>query len=62
MPASVLTLAALTLLAGEYGLITVVPDDSTALVALQAVTGFGAGLGAVTLLAASYLFGLLQKA
>ena len=62
VPSAVLTLGALTLLAGEYGLITVVPDDSTALVALQAVTGFAAGLGAVTLLAASYLFGLLQEA
>ena len=38
--------SALLLIAGEYELITVVPDDSTALVALQAVTGFAAGLGA----------------
>lgn len=62
VPSAVLTLGALSLLAGEYGLITVVPDDSTALVALQAVTGVVAGLGGVTLLAASYLFGLLQEA
>merc|ERR1719316_2605190 len=59
-PAILLTGGALALVAGEVGLIYLVPDDSTALVALQAATGVAAGAGAVTLLGASYLFGLLQ--
>lgn len=60
VPATVLVLAAGALVAGEFALIQVVPDDSSALVALQAATGAAAGLGAVVLLASSYLFGLLQ--
>ena len=57
---SVLSLGAVALLAGEVGLITVLPDDNTALVAVQAVTGVAAGAGALTLFAASALFGTLQ--
>lgn len=58
---SVLLLGAVALLVGEVGLITVVPDDNTALVALQAVTGVAAGAGAATLFGASALFGTLQS-
>ena len=57
---SVLVLGAVALLAGEVGLITVLPDDNTALVAVQAVTGVAAGAGAATLFGASALFGALQ--
>ncbi len=57
---SALLLGAVALLAGEVGLITVLPDDNTALVAVQAVTGVAAGAGALTLFAASALFGTLQ--
>merc|ERR1719258_176481 len=56
-----LVLLATVLLAGEVGLITVVPDDNTALIAVQALTGVAAGAAAVTLLRASYLFSLLQS-
>merc|ERR1719424_1410446 len=58
---SALLLGAVALLVGEVGLITVVPDDNTALVALQAVTGVAAGAGAATLFGASALFGTLQS-
>lgn len=51
---------AAALLIGELGLITVIPDDNAVLVGLQLVTGVAAGAGAVTLLATSYLFSLLQ--
>ena len=44
----------------EVGLITVVPDDNSALIAVQAITGLAAGLGATTLLGVSALFGALQ--
>ena len=44
----------------EAGLIFFVPDDSTALVALQAVSAAGVGLASVVLIATSYLFSLLQ--
>merc|ERR1712118_189522 len=54
---SALLLGAVALLVGEVGLITVLPDDNTALVAVQAVTGVAAGAGALTLFAASALFG-----
>ena len=57
---SALLLGAVALLVGEVGLITVLPDDNTALVAVQAVTGVAAGAGALTLFAASALFGTLQ--
>jgi len=60
VPAGNLGLAAFALLAGEAGLIAVVPDDSTALVAFQLLTGVAAGAGAVTLFATSSLFSLLQ--
>merc|ERR1719213_1158210 len=53
--------AGLALLAGEVGLIYVLPDDNTALVALQAVTGVAAGAASITLIAASSLFSLLQE-
>mmetsp|Transcript_71666 Transcript_71666/g.215379 ORF Transcript_71666/g.215379 Transcript_71666/m.215379 type:complete len:160 (-) Transcript_71666:459-938(-) len=57
---SVLLIAAAALLGGEVGLIAVVPDDVPALVALQVGTGVLAGAGAVTLVAVSSLFGVLQ--
>ena len=44
----------------EAGLIYLVPDDNTALVAVQAGTGLLAGAGALTLFATSSVFGLLQ--
>ena len=44
----------------ETTLITVVPDDNAALIAVQAVTGVAAGAGSVVLLASAYLFSLLQ--
>ena len=44
----------------EAGLIYAVPDDNTALVVLQALTGVAAGAGAVTLFGASALFSVLQ--
>ena len=44
----------------ELALIAAVPDDSTVLVALQAITGVAAGAGALTLFATAQLFGLLQ--
>merc|ERR1712187_310586 len=58
---SSLIIAAAALLGAEVGLIAVVPDDNAALVALQAITGVAAGAGAVTLVAVSQLFSLLQK-
>merc|ERR1712146_743472 len=60
VPAFTLSAAAAALLGGELALITVVPDDNVALLGFQAVTGVAAGAGAVTLLATSYLFSLLQ--
>ena len=60
MPANLLTFAAVALLGGEFALITAIPDDSTALIAVQLATGLAAGAGAVVLLATSFLFSLLQ--
>jgi len=57
----VLLTAGLALLAGEAGLIYLVPDDNVVFVALQAATGVAAGAASITLLGASYLFGLLQE-
>lgn len=57
---SALTLAAAALLGGELGLIALVPDDNSVLVGVQVATGVLAGAGAVTLVAVSSLFGLLQ--
>lgn len=58
--AAVLAAAGAALLLGEGALLYAVPDDSAALVALQAVTGLLAGGGAVTLFGISSLFSLLQ--
>merc|ERR1719157_129239 len=58
---SALLLGAAALLVGEVGLITVVPDDVPALVAVQVATGVAAGLAATTLLGAAALFGTLQS-
>jgi hypothetical protein len=60
VPANIQVLAATALLGGEVGLISVVPDDNAALVAVQVITGLLAGGGAVTLLASAYFFSLLQ--
>jgi hypothetical protein len=60
VPANIQVLAAVALLGGEVGLISVVPDDNAVLIAVQAITGLLAGGGAVTLLASAYLFSLLQ--
>jgi len=60
VPSSYLFGIASLLLVGEASLIFFVPDDSTALVALQAVSAAGVGLAAVVLIATSYLFSLLQ--
>merc|ERR1712087_3568 len=57
---AVLAAAGAALLLGEGALIFAVPDDSTALVALQAATGLLAGGGAITLFGISSLFSLLQ--
>merc|ERR1711918_188304 len=59
VPANLLAIGAVAPLGGEFALITAVPDDSTALVAVQLVTGLLAGGGAVVLLAVSFLFSLL---
>jgi hypothetical protein len=58
--AGVLAAGGAALLLGEGALLYAVPDDSTALVALQAVTGLLAGGGAITLFGISALFSLLQ--
>merc|ERR1711990_1130017 len=60
VPSSYLFGIASLLLVGEAGLIFFVPDDSTALVALQLASGVAVGLGSVVLIATSYLFSLLQ--
>jgi len=57
---SSLFIAGVALLVGEAGLIYVVPDDNTALVAVQAVTGLAAGVGGIALLGVSSFFSLLQ--
>ena len=44
----------------EAGLIYVLPDDSSALVALQIGSGAVVGLASIVLLAVASLFGLLQ--
>jgi len=59
-PASNLFFLAVAILGAEAGLIYAIPDTSAPLVALQATTGVLAGLASVTLIAISYLFGLLQ--
>merc|ERR1712118_266660 len=60
VPSSYLFGIATLLLVGEASLIYFVPDDSTALVALQAVSGAAVGVGTIVLIATSYLFSLLQ--
>jgi len=60
IPANVQVLAAVALLGGEFGIISLVPDDNAALIAVQVITGLLAGGGAVTLLASAFLFSLLQ--
>jgi len=44
----------------ETALITVVPDDNAAFVALQLATGLAAGAGSVVLVGSAFLFSLLQ--
>ena len=61
VPSNVLAIGALALLGGEFALITAVPDDNAALLAIQAITALGAGAGAVILLATSFLFSLLHN-
>jgi hypothetical protein len=60
VPANVQVLAAAALLGGEFALISAVPDDNVAFIAVQVITGLLAGGGAVTLLASAFLFSLLQ--
>ena len=60
VPSAVLIGAAAALLAGEFGLLTVLPDDSAALVGVQVASGVVVGLASVVLFAVSFLFGLLQ--
>jgi hypothetical protein len=60
VPANNQVFAAVALLGGEVGLISVVPDDNAVLIAVQVITGLLAGGGGVTLLASAYLFSLLQ--
>ena len=60
IPANLLFFAAVFLIIGELGLISFVPDDSAALIAVQAVTGVAAGAGAVVLIGSAALFSLLQ--
>jgi len=61
VPSNTLVIAAVAILAGEFGLITVVPDDNVALVAVQAATGVAAGAAAVVLFGTAFLFSLLQS-
>jgi len=56
----IIVLGAAAILAGEAGLIYYVPDDSVALIALQAVTGLAAGAAGIALLGASVVVGTLQ--
>merc|ERR1712039_387818 len=58
---SLIVLGAVTVLLAEAGLIYYVPDDTTALLALQGVTGILAVVAAGVLLGTSYLFSLLQS-
>ncbi|KAL1529215.1 hypothetical protein AB1Y20_000171 [Prymnesium parvum] len=58
---SSLVVAAAALLGAEIGLIALVPDDNSVLVGVQIATGVLAGAGAVTLVAVSSLFKLLQE-
>ena len=60
VPSFALVVAALALVGAEAGLIYAIPDDSSALVALQVGSGAVVGLLSVVLLSVSYLFGLLQ--
>jgi len=60
VPANLLFFAAVALLLGETALITVVPDDNAAFVALQLATGLAAGAGSVVLVGSAFLFSLLQ--
>merc|ERR1719387_1594106 len=60
VPSSYLFGIASLLLVGEAGLIFFVPDDGAALVAVQAISGAAVGLGAIVLIATSYLFSLIQ--
>jgi len=60
VPANLLAIGGAALLLGDAALVTVVPDDSTALIALQVLTSVLAGAGSVTLFATSFLFSLLQ--
>ena len=60
VPSNLLFGAGVLLLLGETTLITVVPDDSAALIGFQVATGLGAGAAAVTLFGASFFFSLLQ--
>ena len=48
-------------LATALGVNSVVPDDTTLEVVLQGLVGFGAGAGAVVLIAVFSLFNLLQE-
>jgi hypothetical protein len=60
LPAGGILGLAVILLAGEAGLIYVLPDDQAALVALQIGSGALVGVASVVLLAVASLFGLLQ--
>merc|ERR1719506_3438027 len=60
VPANLIAAAGLIVLTGEAGLLTVVPDDNAALIAVQVLSGVLAGAGGVTLIASSVLLSLLQ--
>jgi hypothetical protein len=60
VPANLQVFGAVAVLGAETALISAVPDDNVALIAIQVVTGLLAGGGAVTLLASAYFFSLLQ--
>jgi len=60
VPANLVAVGGAVVLGGEAALITIVPDDNAALIALQVITGLLAGGAGVTLFATSFLFSLLQ--
>jgi len=60
VPSNLLFAGAIALLLGEGALITFVPDDNVVLLAVQLLTGLGAGAGAVVLIGSAFLFSLLQ--
>merc|ERR1711918_332673 len=54
VPSNLLAIGGLLLLGGEFALVTAIPDDNAALIAVQLLSGLVAGGGAVVLLGSSF--------